>query len=713
MTAVKASPGTLQLHDFIDYQPLLSHYIMCAAIRFRKGRAPLKQNQAIRFSTCLVLAFLCGCSFRPEGKRAVAEDDFIEPVAIEGTREVWRGIAELKERVEADFTNAELHRQLAVLYRLAGTPRSRLLSSEEIDRAISLDPQNPLLHVERGLTLVARRFVGEAEASFKRATQIDPRCFDAWFQLGRLEQYEYYKTMCFVDHLVKAIENFEKAFRIDKKNEETLENLAYLYSFRQMYQTGLKYGSRAVQYHPKSPAAHLVCGMLHTKRKDFEKAQKAFSSAFLLMTEEERHPFDDIAPLLPSDERDLYLSSSDVKREDWGRRFWMEIDPTPATEINERALEHYARVATADKALSDERRDARGSATDRGAALIRFGLPDRKLYDLGGGTSGGWIVWQYAQGKGSFNLYFNDEFLNGDYHFPISDYYGTASLKLLNSIPQRYSFPIEYRPFPLSVAIAELRGGDERTRIEMSVAIPDTLRMTPGVPWDIFVTFFDSQWNRFSRDRISFSPDSLIVVEKPNGRFRVCTFAIEMLPRPLECTCVVEIVSEKDRRKSSRRNPIEIREMRGRSLKLSSVRFTIPDTGGSCSTLLDPIPLYREKSALCLAYEVYNLQVDENGMSRYRLSYAIRKPEPDDEQSGEGVRKTLAYMWSSVKGNKGKDKPYIESSIEQSARASTAADNLQIDIGALEKGMYLLVLGVEDLTAGTTAVESRIFTVSE
>lgn len=668
---------------------------------------------AIRRSVCLFLVFLCGCSFRPEGKRAVEEDDFLEPVAIEGKREVWRDIADLKERVEADFANAELHRQLAVLYRLAGTPRARLLSSEEIDKAISIDPQNPILHVERGLTLVARRFVGEAEDSFTKATQIDPRCFEAWFQLGRLEQYEYYKTMCFVDHLVKAIERFEKAFRIDKKNEETLENLAYLYSFRQMYQTGLKYGSRAVQYHPKSAAAHVVCGMLYTKRKEFEKAQKAFSSAFLLMTEEERHPYDDISPLLPFDERDLYLSSSDVKRQDWGRRFWMENDPTPATEINERALEHYARVAIADRALSDERRNARGSATDRGAALIRFGLPNRTLYDLGGGTSGGWIVWQYAESKGYFNLYFNDEFLNGDYHFPITDYYGTMSLKTLNTVPQRYSFPIEYRPFPVSVAIAELRGGEERTRLEMSVAIPDSLKRTPGLPWDIFVTFFDSQWNRFSHDRIPFNPDSLPIISKPNGRFRVCNFAIEMLPRPLECTCIVEIVSEKDRRKASRRNPIEIREMRGRSLKLSSIKFTLPEAGGSCSKILDPIPLYREKGTLCLAYEVYNLQVDENGLSRYRLSYSIRKPGPDDEQSGEGVRKTLAYMWSSVKGSKGKEKPYIESSIEQSARASTAADNLQIDIGALEKGMYLLVLGVEDLSAGTTAVETRIFTVSE
>jgi GWxTD domain-containing protein len=673
----------------------------------------LKHKAAIHVSTCLFFAFLCGCSFRPEGSRTVEEGDFLESVAPGEKREVWRDIADLKERVEADFKNAELHRQLGVLYRLAGTPRARVLSSEEIDRAISLDPQNPILHVEQGLTLAARRFVGEAEASFTRATQIDPRCFEAWFQLARLEQYEYYKTMCFVDHLAKAIECFEKAYRIDKKNEETLENLAYLYSFRQMYQTGLKYGTRAVQYHPKSAASHLVCGMLYTRRKEFEKAEKSFSSAFLLMTDEERHPYDDISPLLQFDERELYLGSSDVKRQDWNRRFWVENDPTPSTELNERVLEHYARVAIADRAFSDERRDARGSATDRGAATIRFGLPDRKLYDLGSGTSGGWIVWQYPMSKSYFNLYFNDEFLNGDYHFPISDYYGTASLRMLNTIPQRYAFPVEYRPFPVSFEIAELRGGDERTRLEMSVAMPDSIRRTPGVSWDIFVTFFDPQWNRFSRDRISFKPDSLPVLEKSSGRFRVCNFSIEMLPRPLESTCIIEIVSDKDHRKGSRRAPIEIREMYGRSLKLSSVKFAIPDGAGSCSSVLDPIPLYRRKGTLCLAYEVYNLQVDENGQSRYRMRYAIRKPGPDEEQSGEGVRKTLAYMWSSMKGEKGKEKPYIESSIEQSARASTAADNLQIEIGALEKGMYVLVLGVEDLAAGTTAVESRIFTVSE
>jgi GWxTD domain-containing protein len=661
----------------------------------------------------LILAFLSGCSFHPDRKQVIEEGDFIEPVSSEDKRDVWTEIADLKTQVERGYDDAELHRQLSVLYRLAGTPRTRLLSSEEIDKAIALDPQNPLLYVEQGLTLVARRFLGEAEVSFTRATQIDPRCFEAWFQLGRMEQYEYYKSMCYPQRLVKAIEYFEKAYRQNKKDEETLVNLAFLHSFRRMYQTGLKYGTRAVMYHPRSAKAHLVCGMLYTRHKEFDKAQGEFSNAFLLMEEPERHPYEDIAPLLSLDERDLYLSSSDAKRADWTRRFWAENDPTPATDLNERRLEHFTRVLVADWTLSDERRDSRGSETDRGAAMIRFGLPDKKLYDLGGGTSGGWIVWQYILPNGSFNLYFNDEFLNGDYHFPISDFYGEASIRMLNSIPQRYEYPIEFAPFPIAVEIVERRGAEERTRLEFSLAIPDSLARSKSPTWDLFITFFDTEWTRFSRDRLSFRPDSLPVVEKRNGRFLVYNYSMEILPRQLSSACVLEVVLNQDLRKGTKKTQLDIRDMYGRSLKLSDIKLTIQESEGSCSTVLDPIPQYREKGRLCLMYEIYNLKLDDRSESRYRLIYSIRNPDASDDDSGASLRKTFSYMWSSIKDERNKEKPYIESSIEQRAQTSTVSDNLQIDIGALEKGMYVLYLAVEDLVTGMTAVESRTFTVTE
>ncbi len=676
-----------------------------------RGKQVKRSPGFLNMFLCLIL--FCGCSFIPERKQVVEEGDFLELVSPEEKREVWQEIAKLKEQVEKDFENPELHRQLAVLYRLAGTPHARLLSFEEIDRALKLNPQNPLFHVEKGLTLIARRFVGEAEQSFARATQLDPHCFEAWFQLGRMEQYEFYKTMCFPGHCAKSIEYFEKAYRLNKRDDETLVNLGFLYSFRLMFGTGLKYATRAVMYHPTNARAHLLCGLLQTRRNEFDKAEKEFATAFLLMTDEEKKPYENIAPLLSLDEQELYLSSSIERRRDWNRRFWAENDPTPATEVNERQLEHFSRVLIADWAISDERLNTRGSETDRGGAVVRYGLPDKRLYDLGSGTSGGWLVWQYRLPRGSFNLYFNDEFLNGDYHFPITDYYGEMSLKMLNTIPQKYEFPIKYVPFPINVEVAELRGAEEKTRLEFSVAIPDSLERAKDDSWIFLITFFDGEWNRFSKDCISFRPDSLSAIDKPIGRFLVLNFAIEMLPRELASTCVLELVLAKTKCKGTRKYPLLIRDMFGRSLKLSSIKFTLPGQEGSCSRLLDPIPAYRRKETLCLAYEVYNLRLDENNQSRYRLTYAIRNPGPTDDQSGANLKKTLSFMWSSIKGKKRDERPYIESTIEQKAQTSTVSDNLQIDIGSLEKGTYLLFLVVEDLGTGMAIEERKLFTVTE
>ncbi|MCK7469450.1 MAG: hypothetical protein MZU95_00620 [Desulfomicrobium escambiense] len=52
----------------------------------------------------------------------------------------------------------------------------------------------------------------------------------------------------------------------------------------------------------------------------------------------------------------------------------------------------------------------------------------------------------------------------------------------MNTVPQRYSFPVGTGLFRSASAITgKLRGEDERTRIEFSIALPDTLGQ-PGRP---------------------------------------------------------------------------------------------------------------------------------------------------------------------------------------------------------------------------------------
>ena len=56
-------------------------------------------------------------------------------------------------------------------------------------------------------------------------------------------------------------------------------------------------------------------------------------------------------------------------------RLWKNRDPNPATVVNERLIEHLARVAFADFHFSVPRLGKMGSRTARGEVYIRYGSP--------------------------------------------------------------------------------------------------------------------------------------------------------------------------------------------------------------------------------------------------------------------------------------------------------------------------------------------------
>lgn len=58
------------------------------------------------------------------------------------------------------------------------------------------------------------------------------------------------------------------------------------------------------------------------------------------------------------------------------KRFWIERDPTPATLLNERLIEHWRRIADARRDFVYNRSSAYGT-DDRGTFFVKYGLPDR------------------------------------------------------------------------------------------------------------------------------------------------------------------------------------------------------------------------------------------------------------------------------------------------------------------------------------------------
>ncbi len=71
-----------------------------------------------------------------------------------------------------------------------------------------------------------------------------------------------------------------------------------------------------------------------------------------------------------------YLSlPTRAERNEWLTRFWIDLDPTPATPENERKIEHEKRVALARKLFGMEKVPGWDK---RGETLIRFGLPSTR-----------------------------------------------------------------------------------------------------------------------------------------------------------------------------------------------------------------------------------------------------------------------------------------------------------------------------------------------
>ncbi|MCX5753915.1 MAG: GWxTD domain-containing protein, partial [Candidatus Krumholzibacteria bacterium] len=118
----------------------------------------------------------------------------------------------------------------------------------------------------------------------------------------------------------------------------------------------------------------------------------------------------------PLQMRQYLMLSTERERSRWIRRFWAELDPTPASVENERRVEHDKRIA-----LAREYFRSRGAPgwDDRGEAIIRWGLPSCRMKMRGDVTLNGVAppgeVWYYH--RYAMVVDFKDFTLTGHYSF--------------------------------------------------------------------------------------------------------------------------------------------------------------------------------------------------------------------------------------------------------------------------------------------------------
>jgi GWxTD domain-containing protein len=132
---------------------------------------------------------------------------------------------------------------------------------------------------------------------------------------------------------------------------------------------------------------------------------------------EERYSYFAAQYFMSKYQRKAYLSLPTAERRaEWFERFWIDIDPTPATPENERKEEHEKRAALARKLFGM----SKAPGWDRrGETLIRYGLPGNRTQTWGtvsfSGLSAPGEIWYYQ--SLDMLVQFRNVNLKGEYIF--------------------------------------------------------------------------------------------------------------------------------------------------------------------------------------------------------------------------------------------------------------------------------------------------------
>jgi GWxTD domain-containing protein len=137
------------------------------------------------------------------------------------------------------------------------------------------------------------------------------------------------------------------------------------------------------------------------------------------MSYDDQKNYDDIQYIASKQERKEFLGLHPTQRQAFLDEFWKRRDPTPDTTVNEFKIEHYRRIAYANKYYGTSAYP--GWKTDRGWSYIKFGPPDQIDRKPAGdiNPSGGWLsnpyeVWSYDSAPG---LRINTQFTFVDKYF--------------------------------------------------------------------------------------------------------------------------------------------------------------------------------------------------------------------------------------------------------------------------------------------------------
>lgn len=316
----------------------------------------------------------------------------------------------------------------------------------------------------------------------------------------------------------RAVFHLYKALDADPRNRIVYDRLMEVYALKGEWSEALDMLQQMYVYFPEDPELWTYLGLAHHRFGNLDAAAKAFESSFESMDTKTLSAFSDIEFLMPEAEKRAY-------REDpsgYSARYWTSKDPRYLTPYNERKLEHYARLTYADLLYGSSELGLAGWETERGAILVRYGVPKGDVVVIPKSTSGvnrgtpqqtgtqgtdpsqagtrlalqvaqrgtdfaldeeanTFNIWDY----GDFKFVFEDPFRNGEYRMyspsaadlsqgavPWVNDYTIKAAETIRRTPDRYEYEAPGRQIELPFLVSAFKGSTGRTDLFVNYGIP-------------------------------------------------------------------------------------------------------------------------------------------------------------------------------------------------------------------------------------------------
>ena len=650
-------------------------------------------------AACLLL---CALSL-PHGilaQRSAARAALEEGVRLAQEGDTARALGHIERAVTIDPAYAEAH-FLKGLYHARQAPRGtgdfrrRIIAREALDRAVRLDPENPLYLLELARLLMMQEVRVDARRMLRRALDMAeradaPTLAEVHYQLGIFSETTWrrlryrrllpigiaelrgdiaFESANYVWDVLQAsgyapgqgaaareamLDHFHRALTANPAHTGAATHLlAFYYDTGRMAEFTAE-ALRFVRAAPAEPRAYLALGLgLHAEGRD-DEAAGAFEYAVELLPEEVRADFLAVSRLLTQDDAETFEARIGADPADAARRFWTAWDPLYLTPSNEYRAEYLSRMAYVDLRFGLPEYDVPGWRTDRGDIWVRYGKPLRQASfganttDAGDKESIGRMttVWSYGRDGPVFVFrgmpgYRGATFAN-DFRFYAENYRARQ--------PVHFTAPSLPALLRIPAQIARFRGAGEEIDLEVYAAVPlDSLRQAVGAAAATFET-------------------GLFVVEPDGAEIRRVTEARRVtfeegraLPLSWRTTVPAgqpHVVSAEARDPLSwaaavHRAPVDARSFPAGEPSVSDILLTRslevvtdpPQTRADFRMVPEPTLTYEPDDEIGVYFELYNLLPDSNQVASYDLELAVTVEEIHRTGSFLQLLGELADRW--------------------------------------------------------------------